>query len=101
MAQQPTARVYWPEMYMNQPIVKESEDSTFRDNPSPKVFGNVSPHDPQLFSKMNDFAAALLKGETEAKYSPLMVAQWLDDMADTATTHLTLAESLADGQNRC
>jgi len=86
--------VYKPEMYMNQPIVKESNDSTFHDNPAPFVFGNVSPHDPQLFSKMNDFAASLLAGEVPAKYSPLQVAQWLEDMADTAYQNLGIAASL-------
>lgn len=84
---------YWPEMYMNMPIVRPSDDITFQDNPDPKVFGNVSPHDPQIFGKMNDFAASLLKEETVAKYSPLDVAQWLEDMADTATRNLILAES--------
>ena len=84
---------YWPEIYMNMPIVTESDDITFRDNFPPRVFGNVSPHDPQIFGKINDFAASLLKGDTVAKYSPLNVAQWLEDLADTATRNLTLAES--------
>lgn len=90
---------FWPEMYTNQPIVNESDDVIFSDNPSPKVFGNVSPHDPQLFSKMNEFAAALLEGEELAKYSPLVVAQWLEDMADTATRNLNTAESLVEDKS--
>ncbi len=91
--------IYKPEFYTNQPIVKESKDSIFRDNPAPFVFGNVSPHDPQLFSKMNDFAALLLAGETDAKYSPLQVARWLDDMADTAYQNLGIAASLIADKN--
>jgi hypothetical protein len=91
--------VYWPEMYMNQPIVNESKDSTFNDNPSPKVFGNVSPHDPQLFSKMNDYAGELLEGIEPDKYSPLVVAQWLEDMADTAARNLLIAESLVEDKS--
>ncbi len=86
--------VYWPEMYMNQPIVRANNDATFRDNPSPYVFGNVSPHDPQLFSGINDFATSLLEGKMPSKYSPLQVAQWLDDMADTASKNLGIAETL-------
>ena len=85
---------FWPEIYTNQPIVNESDEAIFSDNTSPKVFGNVSPHDPQLFSKMNEFAAALLKGEELPKYSPLLVAQWLDDMAMTAIRQLSTAEFL-------
>jgi len=91
--------IYKPEFYTNQPIVKESKDSIFRDNPAPFVFGNVSPHDPQLFSKMNDFAASLLAGEMEAKYSPLQVARWLEDMADTAYQNLGIAASLIADKN--
>lgn len=91
--------VYWPEMYMNQPIVKPSDDPTFRDNPSPFVFGNVSPHDPQLFSKMNDFAYSLLDGKVLPKYSPLLVAQWLEDMANKASKNLEIAGSLIADKN--
>ncbi|MFC1764305.1 hypothetical protein ACFL6U_19805 [Planctomycetota bacterium] len=85
---------FWPEIYTNQPIVNESDEAVFSDNPAPKVFGNVSPHDPQMFSRMNEFAAAILEGEELAKYSPLVVAQWLEDIADTATRNLNKAESL-------
>ena len=51
------------------------------------MFGNVSPFDPELFSRINDFADELLKGQRSAKYSPLEVAQWLEDLAATAATH--------------
>lgn len=57
----------------------------YTDTPSPKVFGNVSPFDPQLFSRVNDFAAELIKGDRSGKYSPVEVAQWLEDLADRAT----------------
>ncbi len=85
---------FWPEIYTNQPIVNESDEAIFSDNPAPKVFGNVSPHDPQLFSRMNEFASALLEGEELAKYSPLIVAQWLEDIANAATQNLNEAASL-------
>jgi hypothetical protein len=48
------------------------------------VFGNTSPLDPQLFSRINDFADELVKGERSGKYSPIEVAQWLEDLADAA-----------------
>jgi hypothetical protein len=88
--------LYWPEMYLNQPIVDEKRITTPSDTDSPMVFGNVPPMDPQLFSKMNAYAAALLEDKALPKYSPLMVAQWLEDMADTATRNLLLAESLVE-----
>ena len=86
---------FWPEMYTNQPIVNESDEAIFFDNfPKPKVFGNVSPHDSQLFSKINEFSSALLQCKDLPKYSPLVVAQWLEDIVDTATLNLNKATSL-------
>ena len=78
---------YWPEIYTNQPIVKPKKDQ-YSDTPSPKVFGNVSPFDPQLFSRINDFADELLKGERSGKYSPIEAAQWLEDYSNRALKHL-------------
>ena len=57
----------------------------YSDTPAPKVFGNVTPLDPQLFSRMSDFADELLKGERGGKYSPVEVAQWLEDLAGDGT----------------
>ena len=37
-----------------------------RDTPAPRVFGNVSPLDPQLFSRINDFADELLQRRARA-----------------------------------
>ncbi len=91
--------LYWPEMLMNVPIVDEKKITTPSDTDSPMVFGNVPPMDPRLFSKMNEYAAALLEGKELAKYSPLVVAQWLEDMADTATRNLIVAESLVEDKS--
>jgi hypothetical protein len=54
---------YWAEMYTNQPIVDPKRRHPYGDSPALRVFGNVSPRDPQLFSTINEFAAELLKGE--------------------------------------
>ena len=86
---------YWPEMYTNQPIVDANKRHPYSDTPAPKTFGNVSPFDPQLFSRVNDFAGELLKGQRSGKYSPIDVATWLEDLAATATRQLTLAEAQA------
>ncbi len=76
---------YWPEIYTNQSLVEPSK-TEYSDTPSPKVFGNTSPLDPQLFSRINDFADEMLKGERSGKYSPIEVAQWLEDLAAAAKT---------------
>ena len=71
---------YWPELYTNQSLVVGAK-TEYSDTPAPKVFGNTSPLDPQLFSRMTDFADELLKGDRSGKYSPIEVAQWLEDLA--------------------
>jgi hypothetical protein len=74
---------YWSEIYTNQSFV-EPMKTEYTDTPSPKTFGNTSPLDPQLFSRIDDFAGELLKGERSGKYSPIEVARWLEDLAATA-----------------
>ena len=74
---------YWPEMYTNMSLI-DSTRSPYTDTPSPKRFGTVSPLDPQLFSRMEDYADELLQGPPSAKYSPIEVAQWLEDLAASA-----------------
>ena len=91
---------YWPEMYTNQPIVDPGRKHPYTDSPSPKVFGNVSPLDPQLFLRINDYAGELLKREHSGKYTPIEVAQWIEDYADEAAKHLAQAETQAEGKQR-
>ena len=88
-----------PEYYTNQSIVDASKPSPYNDTPPPKVFGNVSPLDPQLFSTINEFAAEALNKPHNGKYSPLAVAQWLDTAADSAASHLREAENQASDKN--
>ena len=76
---------------MNQSLIDAAHPGSYGDTPAPRVFGNVSPLDPQLFLRINDFADQLLDGTSSGKYSPVEVAQWLDDFADAATQHLTQA----------
>ncbi len=82
---------YWPEIYWNQPMVGEAADNPYGDTEPPKTFQNVSPLDPQMFSRMNEFAGELLTGERGAKYSPVEVAQWLEDFAAGAESDLAQA----------
>jgi hypothetical protein len=75
---------YWPEIYWNQPLADEPAPNPYTDTPSPKTFSNVSPLDPQMFSRMSDFAGELLGGQPSGKYSPLDVARWLENFAGVA-----------------
>jgi hypothetical protein len=91
---------YWPEVYLNQSMFDAQHFAPYTDTPTPKVFGNVSPLDPQLFSSINDFADSLLSGKRNGKYSPLEIAQWIEDYADAAAKHLTLAEAKTEQRER-
>jgi hypothetical protein len=82
---------FWPEIYTNMPIVLGSERSPYTDTPTPKCFGTVSPLDPQLFSTIVEYAGDLLAGQCNAKYSPIEVAQWLEDLTAASAQALTTA----------
>jgi hypothetical protein len=79
---------YWPEMYTNQSIPDARAPHPYSDTPSPKRFGTVSPLDPELFSTIDEYVDVVLKGKSSAKYSPVEVAHWLDDLAAVARKHL-------------
>ena len=46
---------YWPEVYLNHSLVDARRPGPYTDSPAPRVFGHVSPLDPQLFYRMVDF----------------------------------------------
>lgn len=82
---------YWPEMYVNMPIVDEKRPHPYGDTLSPKRFSAVSTLDPEFFSRVDDFAEQLLAGNSSAKYSPLWVASMLESSARAAEKSLELA----------
>lgn len=90
---------YWPEIYTNMPIVETGKRTIYGDTPSPKTFGNASSFDPELFSNANGFADEILKGQRSGRFSPVEVAQWLEDMAGAALKHLAEAESKTENRN--
>jgi hypothetical protein len=91
---------YWPEVYLNHSLVDAEHPGPYTDTPTPKVFGAVSPLDPQLFARINDFADELLKGERSGMYSPIEVAQWIEDYAAEASHQLAGAAAVASGKER-
>jgi hypothetical protein len=73
---------YWPEMYTNMAIVDATRKNPYSDTPEPKRFGTVSPCDPQIFLGVDECAAEILSDAPRSgKYSPLEVAQWMEDFA--------------------
>jgi hypothetical protein len=79
---------YWPEMYWNMPMTNASHRHPYSDTPSPKRFGTVSSLDPEFFLSCDEFAEELLKGERSGKYSPIWVANHLDNYAESTLSHL-------------
>ena len=86
---------YWPEMYTNMPMVDASLNTTYPDTLAPKVYTNVSPLDPELFSQINEFVQERLSGQASGKYSPLDVTTWLEELSATAQHHLAHARAQA------
>ncbi len=86
---------YWPEMYWNQSFVDAAYPGPYGDSIPPKVFDNASPFDPQLFSRMDEYATELLKNSRSGKYSPVEVAQWIEIFADNAFRSLKQADAKA------
>lgn len=82
---------YMPEIYTNQPIADASLPSPYGDTPSPKVFGYVSPLDPQLFATIEESVGEALAGRHSGKHSPCEVARWLGALASSAEQHLAAA----------
>ena len=89
---------FWPELYTNMPIVEGSERSPYSDTPKPRVWGTVSPLDPQLFSTIVEHAQDLLAGQANPKYSPIEVAQWIEDFVAVSNRALTRARAASSSR---
>lgn len=86
---------YWPEIYTNQSIVIANAKDPYSDTPSPRRFGTVSPLDPQLFSTIDECAENLLNATSDPRYSPIEVAAWLEDLAQSSDSNLAAAPPMA------
>ncbi len=91
---------YWPELYLNHSLIDAVHPGPYTDSPTPRVFGTVSPLDPQLFYRIDDFADDLLKGERCGKYTPIEAAQWIEDYAAAAAASLARGEGRATGKDK-
>jgi hypothetical protein len=86
-----TCMLYWPEIYTNMPMADINAKHPYNDTRSPRLFGNVSPFDPQLFQSPDECGDSLVAGQPTGKYTPLEVAWWLTDIAASASAHLEVA----------
>jgi hypothetical protein len=78
-------------MYTNMAVVRDDPPLPYYDTPKPPRFVNVEPFDPQMFSRVDEFAEELLHDKRSARYSPIDVALWLDDLAHGATADIASA----------
>jgi hypothetical protein len=85
----------WMEVYTNMPIVEGGAPVPYGDTVQPKRLGTVSPLDPELFSTIEEHVGELLKGQRSGKYSPVEVAQWLEDSVAVADRELGTAAKRA------
>ena len=90
--------LYWPEMYVNQSMADAEHYEPYSDTLPPRVFGNASPFDPELFLSANECAQELFEGKPSGKYTPLDAAQWIEDFA--AAGRAALAEAERTGASR-
>jgi hypothetical protein len=79
------------------PIAQTTAGRLFWDSPEPRCFETVSPLDPQLFSTVAEHVQDILNGNVNPKYSPVEVAQWIDDLIDGSTHALSAARTKARG----
>jgi hypothetical protein len=79
---------YWPEIYLNMPIVTPAKSGPYTDTPQPRVFTTVGSLDPQIFSTCAEYVDGLLAGKASGKYSPLEVAVQLESWAQGALDDL-------------
>lgn len=92
---------YWVDLPTNMPIVDGTRRHPYNDTLLPKRFGAVSPLDPELFSRPDDYAAELAGASEEksGKYSPLEVAARMKSWAEEAVVHLAVSEKRVPDRN--
>ena len=82
-------RRLWYEMYVNMGILPA--DTPYTDTALPRMFGNCSALDPEMFISVFEHVDDLLAGRSNYKYSPVEVAHWLDQLTGSAKSALAAA----------
>ena len=85
--------LYWPELYTNLTVLGEGSKRPYgADMDQPTRFGNVSTFDPQLFANPKEYVETILE-QALRKYTPLDVADRLDELATKTDAHVFLLRS--------
>ena len=88
---------YWPEMYVDLAVSFWNQVSHYAfDTPEPRTWEGVSPFDPTLFSSVAEYADGVATEEWSAKYTPLEVAAWIEELVAQGDVARREAEDLAD-----
>jgi hypothetical protein len=84
---------YWPEMYSNIFIIDQEKKPNYHcDGREPHTFNAVSPLDPALFYRVDEFADDMVRNQKQGKISPIQTADLLEDLALTAQHYLQEAK---------
>ena len=83
----------WYEMHWNMGILPAP--TPYTDNPQPHAFGSCTALDPQTFSSIYEHADDMLADRANCKYSPVEVANWVDQLAASASASLAVAAARA------
>ena len=80
---------YWPEIYENMSIVHEAPFLPYSyDLKKPSRFGMSTSCDPQLLMSPEEFAYSLFNKKNVDRYSPLTMANWLENFSKNALKHI-------------
>lgn len=83
---------YWPEMYTDMPIVDGPHSDYFEGDAGAPTFGAVSPFDPSMFYRVDEYADDVVVGRRDGRYGADEVADWLESLAVQAEQALVAAQ---------
>lgn len=91
---------YWPEMYSNIFIIDQEKKPNYHcDGREPHTFNAVSPLDPALFYRVDEFADDMVQNQKQGKISPIQTADLLEELSLTAKHYLQEAKAKINNQN--
>jgi hypothetical protein len=89
--------LYFPEIYTNVSVISEgTKRPSGLDTDELNRFGNISTFDPQLFANAREYAENLAEPGGLRKYTPLDVADWLEDLAARTDEQLVAVANSAE-----
>ena len=91
---------YWPEMYENMSIVYKAPFLPYSyDLKKPSRFGMSTTCDPQLLMSPQELAKSIYNKKIINRYSPLTMANWLENFSKNAKKYLLTSEEILNEKN--